>query len=844
MHVQLTSTIRRFGARALLVFATLITSPAIAQAETISVSTSAATALAPVISDLQRYLGTMLGRTIVYAPGTTNATLSLVAVDDPQIPADVAAALNGRSAQAFALKAKDGAIHIYARDERGLSNGAYTLLERLDVRFLLPADHWTIVPRRGALDLLADDLIEPDFVVREYSGTGGFYSAYWGRNYEGSALYEHKVTDWKRRLRYGGDFALGKHMGDAFIKDASVTPILEQHPEYLAKIGGQFSPLRETGADGKLAFNETAKINAGNPEAVSLFCDWIVREFKQARAGSDKRYHKVISVEPSDGYGYGDNVAELAGNGSGSDQSYFIANRCAEKVRAIDPEASVIILAYAGHADPPSFPLERNVIVQVTPYAFQDTEPQRFIAQWQNHAPRMAIYDYWSMPDWTRDEPSFAFTQVGQLLRRWNTAGIDAMQTESTLAAGPMGLSHYIASHLMWKLGGDVQQLFAEWTRLAFGAGAAPMQRMMLRWNASFRLTSIEMAATFGDLSEARSAVIDNSDEARRIDDFIFYADYLRRRLEVTNARVPSDKNARSDDLTRYLLSINDRLMVSTTRIIDLETRTSPDLLTRYRFDANGQGPGWAEVTPLPNEAAQRLLAEDRAAYPKEDFGTPTAPPPALQRSLAPVSAGTGWQPWFPTIDHIVVELDVPQGAKSATVEIRHATKIEATLFDTTLAPVGDTVLPAPVDGAKIETLSFPVTPGTYALSLNAHGGRSTGYFDIRFETQTALRLIKFLSPKSGPAPTLYFRVPRGLKRLVLFYPDTDYSGALGLKIRSPSGDTPRVDVRDGRRVLVVDVPPGTDGGIWSIERSVSPDESFELLNAPQIFSLTPETVP
>jgi len=101
----------------------------------------------------------------------------------------------------------------------------------------------------------------------------------------------------------------------------------------------------------------------------------------------------------------------------------------------------------------------------------------------------------------------------------------------------------------------------------------------------------------------------------------------------------------------------------------------------------------------------------------------------------------------------------------------------------------------------------------------------------------------QFLSPKPGPSPRLYFFVPRGLKKIVLFYPDGDFNGVFRFQVLTPDGVAAPVTFSDHRTVLEVPVGSGQDGRIWSILRSVSPNEPFRMLNAPEAFALSPDTL-
>ena len=100
--------------------------------------------------------------------------------------------------------------------------------------------------------------------------------------------------------------------------------------------------------------NLIAKLNAGNPAAVALYSDWIMKGLRETKAGPEGYAVTTVSVDPSDGPGEGNNYEELkaqgVGDGSEGDQAWFIANACARKVRAEFPEVSVVIGTYCTRA--------------------------------------------------------------------------------------------------------------------------------------------------------------------------------------------------------------------------------------------------------------------------------------------------------------------------------------------------------------------------------------------------------------------------------------------------------------------------------------------------------------
>lgn len=800
--------------------------------------------LAPAIADLRRYLGEMTGIEFTVGNAAAGPAIALSLAGSPEAPVGAAGKFTGKGLEPFLIRGGAGGLDIVSNDAQGISHGIYYYLEELGVRWLLPSPKWTIVPRRDDIRIDIDRLVEPAFKVRSYAGTGGFYSWLWGRNYALSAGIEARTRDWQRRLRYGGDYHLGRHVGEAFIGDRRITPILQAHPDYLAKVGGAWSPLYVPGRDGKLRLNQTAKINAGNPDAVALFCGWVLDNLRAARKNPDRSRHKVISVEPSDGYGYGDNVPELPGNGSGSDQSFHIANVCARTVRSAYPDASVILLAYAGHADPPSFQLEPNVIVQVTPYAFQDTPPEQFIAAWQAKAPRLTLYDYWSIPDWSGDEPTFNYLTIGHKLRYWHRSNIEGLNAESSYGAGAMGLGHYVAAHLMWALDRDAGAIIEEWYEKAFGPAKAPMKRMLERWATSFRLTSAELGASFRDVSAALGLASNDPAAASRIADYGRYLHYLRFRYQLDATSGETAKSKLAVALAEYLLSINGTMMVHGTRMIDLYNRKFPTIGTEFALkNPASPGPGWGRIREPSDADSAALVADGATHYPPPDYESTTYSGPLVPLQDATWSAPEGdpWGPAMPVVGDLEALVRMPPGLDNLPLRITRQVDTDVTVDYASGQPVLTRKIAAAANGrAEWAELTFKLAPGLYRLRFRPSGGRAGGYFSFQTWKGVPLVMQTFLSPKGNPSPRLYFYVPRGLQRLIMYYPLGDFAGVYKFRVLDPNGGTARIVYRDNRRTLLVDVPPGQDGKVWSLERSVSPNNPHLMLNAPQAFSLEP----
>ncbi len=862
--------------------------------------------LQPAVLDLQKYLQLMTGEsfslTVATAPPVVSPAihLSLLSSAGANPPASVVSRLQGHGLEAFVLVGNPTKLYIFANDERGLAHGIYAYLEFLGVRWLLPGDKWTVVPSRADITMSVDRLYRPAFDLnRTYSGTGGFFSILFGSLFAASSTLQTDTLAWQHRLRYGYEYNLGHATGEAFVTQHAAPypdpdPIkprdhtLQLYPEYLAKIDGSYAPLyvpATIAGQGQYVWNEgtkqfvlasppgtgthnlnvTAKLNAGNPQAVDFYCDWILDGYRRTRATAEGYAHRTVSVEPSDGWGYANNYAELraagVGQGTGSDQTFFIANACARKVRAAFPDASVALLAYGGHVDPPSIPLEPNVVVQVTPDAFREGSTtsyltgDQFTKLWSKFAETMGIYTYWSIPDWTLDEPAFNYFNTQSMLQAIYGNHINGSHAESTYSAGAMGIGHYLASHLMWNPNINQEAMLDDWYQNAFGPAKAPMIRTLERWAHEYRPLSVELAASYADLSEAESLAAGDAAVTARIDDYARYVHYLRLRVELLNETNTGARGQRARDLAAHLLSVSETPMLQTTRDFDLlALRGYPTLLDEFHLhnpnlarDAP-DGPGWARVHPLSHEEVAALITDGLREYP-----TPGYSISSFTGSLVPVQPlhwqapppASPWGPFMASAGALDVDLEMPHGLANFPLRVSTFVSNAVSITDRT----GKVVFSHQVQGgtggsAKTllntwDEMSVPLASGHYQVHFFAANGR-LGQFRFSTWSGVPLTLRSFLLPKGYTKLRLYFYVPPGQAEIVVYLPER-----LGqfLKVYDPQDRGEDTQLSEGNRIVTVAVPKGQDGKVWSIDGLMAPDFPMEMLTTPQAFSLTPEVL-
>ncbi len=810
--------------------------------------------------------------------GIPASSIALLLSTSPDAPADTVTLLQGKSPEAFYIRGDGTSLKIIANDERGLSDGIYYYLEQLGVRWLLQGSNWNIVPTKTNVTLTIDKLVAPAYSIGHSMGpTGASYVDWPDRTV---------FDDWGRRLR-AREWSQGGDVVDGYVWEN--WQYLQYHPDYFAKIDGVYSPLFTAGTGGNFNYNSSTgsyvqvtagtgsyslnapKLNAGNPTGVNYFCTWVVNKYKALRSSPGGSAIKWASVETSDGYGYANNYTELqaagVGNGSASDQTFYIADQCAKLIKTAYSDASVILLAYAGHADPPSFSLEPNVIVQMAPYKFQNSyAPEDFITAWQAKASTLAIYDYWLIPVWSPDTPHMDYLNQATKLRFLYNNNIRGLYDETTQGAGPMGIAHYVSEHIMWDPTLDDKAIIDEWYTLAFGPAKAPMKDMMERWEVAYLPTDIDFAHSYQDINQAEQLAAGNPAVQARVDDWARYLRYLQLAYETSKATAGTTLRAQlADALATHIFDIESSRMVYTAYMYDWAAGEDPSVKTLFS-PSDHTGTGWASVHDLSHSEIMTIIANGISAYPASDvtanknYTGPLVP-------LNPVTwvAPPTTDPWGPPV---TIRVSISQGMEPSYIDFEIPTGL--THLPLQVVACEPPVTLAVFDGSMRNIYSTTVNPiATTTTNIwDKCGGTNdekvwqnvdiplaAGHYQLRVIGGLRLRTWKgvplswrhigggVFDYNTQPRERYYFYVPLGTQKIA-FYRDQNITNLIynnGITIYvpiiyDPSGNVVTQDVRDQGQVLVETVAPGQDGKIWSVQDL----STLTMINMPQSFGLEP----
>jgi hypothetical protein len=517
---------------------------------------------------------------------------------------------------------------------------------------------------------------------------------------------------------------------------------------------------------------------------------------------------------------------------------FYLANQVAKAVAKESPGGTVSVLAYSAHAALPTFPLEPNVYVAVVPEAWQRSTltADELLDLWSKRTSALGIYTYWAIPDESRDLPGFDWRNVPRdSIRKWHRHGVKSVGLETSASVGNMGLGLYLAARLLWDPSTDDGALAEEFFRLSFKGAAAPMRRMLERWASEFLPIGPELALAYADLQEARRLAGGDAEVERRVRAFEEYTEYVRLWLEYAGTAPGPERLAKARELLVWLSRIQPGTMVSSYRMKAMVlTLMESDAALRANF-AHGQWQteGWqASSVPVAASEIRGRLDEARSRYKplgleRKRFSGKLVP-------LASAATSTPSTPgfmWF--IGPTDFEFEVPPGRLRLQFEMLVSAltrgRIQGDVF-TMRSPDGQVVHREliPTDGvARLIDVPTPV-PGRYRLRVEDQKAA----FQLRPPAGVPMAFSWFMS--ASLSPPLYFYVPKGLKRIAFY-------GWSAVPVRLADGDGRPVPV-ERSSLTFADVPPGQDGRVWSV-RDYKSNEPIRMLNAPQSFSLAPDTV-
>lgn len=798
------------------------------------------------VADLLEYLPRITGRKFTRSTDRNEPGIILLRLPASEFAVRLEAAFNrdvsGLSTETFCLRPGGDRLWIEAKSDLGLAHGVAAYLEWLGVRWYHASDRWTVVPKRDDIRLTEKVCESPAFRMRVFAGSGGFGPA---TPRDPKKELQARWEAWQRRNRFGGEFRLAGHSGESF--NLKHRAILEAHPEYRALVDGKR-------ADWWLA----GKFCISNPEVLKLYVEDRLAVYRQAKKLDPNGPGSwAVSVEPADGGGHCE-CAECLKLGSVSDRVFYTANVVARAVRKEFPDGHVSLFAYNEHAGVPNIAIEPNVYVAVIPYGFQRTSlaPEQLIDAWGNKASELrgaerpqqllgfGIYDYWSIPDWSHDAPTFDPLVAGPAkLRSWHDRGVNGFLNETTYSGGAMGPAWWIISRLAWDTSRDVEALFKHFCTDCFGPGAPPMERMLRRWSTGYYPTTHELALSFRDVDEAWRLAEADPASAARIADYGRYVEYLRLLHAYDTAKYRSEERYQAAVvLADYGWSIYDSAMVHAYRHAQLlgrdEAPTHPELRERYD-PRKPEAPGWAASQQLTDDEIRTRVTAGVAKFQPESFTVRRYDGKLRPLVAKPNPASTDeYGPILWSSSSLTIDIVIPEGAASPSLRLAIEKPVRVTVLDANGVVVWNEVL-VETPGGLQEWRDVPIhapRPGSYQVRL--WSPKRT--FCLQMPVNVPHRLDGWYNSQGRPTPRLYFYVPHDVDRVAIY---AKYVAAGPPKFYDADGREVKPTFVDGERLILTDVPAEQRGRVWSLDKAKCPIEHLHMLNTPQSFAFAADCV-
>ncbi len=444
------------------------------------------------VEELNYHLGKMSG-----------ATLEVVRTSDPKAvkgPAVVLGALAVKmgaapkgatpSREGFRLLTTGKTLLIGGESDEATLFGVYALLEKLGVDWVMPGEIGEVIPRRATVAAPSlDESQKPDFSMRRLWYRGGKDTV--------TAQDKARMSVWLRRQRAGVyrpvSAQTAGHYWPAFVKRHKAA--FDADPTLYA--------LRRD-AQGRLV-RRGPQIESTDPRIAAMMAQDIRETFETKGWPRDK----VVGfpIGPADTAGYSLSPESTAA-GSGAldpitgepDQTDLLVKLANDVLAALGPAYPNVHLgfySYGAHGGYPGrYTPDPRVAVIFAPINFSRyhalTDPtsrsqplyRAVFDQWAALARRQGNPMLYRGYNWNLAENMLPYSKLqiwGEELAYYRDAGVEGLNVEATKAWGVNGPSDWLFMQLAWDASQDWRVLLADYCVKAFGDGAEPMRRYLLR---------------------------------------------------------------------------------------------------------------------------------------------------------------------------------------------------------------------------------------------------------------------------------------------------------------------------------------------------------------------------
>jgi hypothetical protein len=445
--------------------------------------------------ELQTYLGRMSGRTWTIVNGDTTG----VAVRLDVQPAS--SAFTGKNDEAFRIVLDSTGVRITGKTAIAAREGAYTLLNKLGVRWFFKNSAWEVVPSSLA-DLGAmDEVQQPAFIWRRI----------WSPYTEGW----DKTIEWRHRNRLGG--AAVYQINHSYL-DFMPTSDYATYPNAYLPEGSA-----PTGVNGWQVKPDDPTVVS---RAIAYAQNYLNRTVRYFDMG-DLLPYAVAPVSPNDGGGWG--TYGTHGNQYLTDKVVGLTNAVGQAILGSYPGKYAGVYNYSNYSEVPTFNLSSNVMVEITTaYDYTELNDTERIRGLKARGAMVGAYDYYDPWVWNQEAPATWSQKVWDRIKMFYGEGVSAYTAEGGDSWGSAGLTYYVGSQLAWDPTQSIPDILNDFYTKAFGPASVPMARYYERWLGGRTVATNSMALAFRDLAEAQqlASAAGRSDVLERIRQIEFYMRY------------------------------------------------------------------------------------------------------------------------------------------------------------------------------------------------------------------------------------------------------------------------------------------------------------------------------
>jgi hypothetical protein len=778
----------------------------------IVISADASAEIKALAQDLAGFLGRITGGTFEVTTGSGSTGIVVGTIGQfPQAELKQALTItNGFDGkEAYAIRCEPGRLLLLGATELAASHAVYRMLELAGCRWYFPGEAWEIIPSEPNLSFSWNETDRPVILSRSIWYAWGFFKDSGKPLVQARSRVDYQT--WSKRNRMAASLSIRcGHAWQTII--SSNKAVFEANPEYFALVKGK----RQT------KIEPAAKFCVSNPKVQELVAQYAVDCFKR-EPNAD-----MVSVEPSDGGGHCQ-CEECAKLGGVSELVFTIVNVAARAVAREFPGKMVGTYAYNFHSQPPRFPVEPNVYVQLTAgFTYGEKSFTELLKEWPEKCKNMGYY-YFSTWVWDQDRlPGGRVASLAYLRERipvYAASRATSVDAESGNNWGLHGRNYYLANRMLWNPGVDVDALLSDFYSKAFGAGAGAMKRYFDRLDTSDKplLSSDLIGAALADLDEASALTKNDPAIQRRIDDL----KHFMRWIHLTWMYDREDDKAVRTQLAVEALTLVYRTRYSYmnhyegmrqrwTRVVSEEAKEP----SWHPLDAKSAKP-WEVETPVTSEETQKWFREGLEYFKtipvtekkySDDYVPVRNPDSGSVKAEQSVQVyqGAGRYAMY-SVGGEALEMDVVVG-----IYPQYRDKPDARYVVTDAK--GQVIAQERLDlDNKPKRLSVAVpNAGLYFLEFNDSG---SGW---RI-TLPATSVYSILTPRDRmlsqqvPLAPLYFYVPRGTKTIDFYW--NSMRNTTVPVLLNPLGKKV-IELKSRSCNYSVPVPAGMDGKVWSLSKT------------------------